>query len=92
MNAKQIHFLKKTLRVLLWCVASTVALLLLLIILIRIPFIQNFAKDEAVDFLHGKLKTKVSLNRISIEFPKDVVLEGFYFEDQKKILYWLENV
>ncbi|PJJ09257.1 LOW QUALITY PROTEIN: uncharacterized protein DUF490 [Flavobacterium sp. 1] len=84
MNAKQIHFLKKTLRVLLWCVASTVALLLLLIILIRIPFIQNFAKDEAVDFLHGKLKTKVSLNRISIEFPKDVVLEGFYFEDQKK--------
>src|SRR6187431_2607811 len=84
MNAKQIHFLKKTLRVLIWCVASTVALLLLLIILIQVPFIQNFAKDEAITYLHEKIKTKVSLDRISIEFPKDVVLEGFYFEDQKK--------
>lgn len=84
MNTKQIHFLKKTLRVLLWCVGSTVALLLLLIILIQIPFIQNFAKDEAITYLHEKIKTKVSLDRISIEFPKDIVLEGFYFEDQKK--------
>jgi hypothetical protein len=84
MNQKQIHFLKKTLRVLLWCVGSIVALLLLLIILIQVPSIQNFAKDKAVTYLHNKIKTKVSLDHISIKFPKDVVLEGFYFEDQKK--------
>ncbi|MBF4494385.1 translocation/assembly module TamB [Flavobacterium sp. MR2016-29] len=84
MNKKQVHFLKKTLRVLLWCVGSIVALLLLLIILIQVPSIQNFAKDKAITYLHDKIKTKVSLNHISIKFPKDVVLEGFYFEDQNK--------
>jgi hypothetical protein len=84
MNKKTIHYLKKTLRILLWCVGSVVALLLLLIILIQIPSIQNLVKDKAITYLHEKIKTKVSLDHISIKFPKDVVLEGFYFEDQKK--------
>lgn len=84
MNKKPIHFLKKTLRILLWCVGSIIALLLLIIILIQVPSIQNYAKDKAVNYLHNKIKTKVSLDHISIKFPKDVVLEGFYFEDQKK--------
>ncbi|MEO6176656.1 MAG: translocation/assembly module TamB domain-containing protein [Flavobacterium circumlabens] len=84
MNKKSIHFLKKTLRVLLWCAVSIVALLLLITILIQVPAIQNFAKDKAITYLHKKIKTKVSLDRIGIKFPKEVVLEGFYFEDQQK--------
>lgn len=84
MNQKYIHFFKKTLRVLLWCAALVVAVLLLLTILIQVPAIQNFAKDKAITYLHGKIKTKVALNRIAINFPKEVVLEGFYFEDQNK--------
>ncbi|WPO76888.1 translocation/assembly module TamB domain-containing protein [Flavobacterium sp. KACC 22761] len=84
MNKKSIHFLKKTLRVLLWCVGSVVALLLLIIVLIQVPSVQNFVKDKAISYLHKKIKTKVSLDHISIKFPKDVVLEGFYFEDQKR--------
>lgn len=85
MNKKTtIHYLKKTFRILLWCIVSIVALLLLLIILIQVPSVQNFAKDKAISYLHKKIKTKVSLDHISIKFPKDVVLEGFYFEGQKK--------
>jgi hypothetical protein len=84
MNKKPVYFLKKTLRILMWCVVSVVALLLLLIILIQVPSVQNFVKDKAITYLQGKIKTKVSLDHISIKFPKDVVLEGFYFEDQKK--------
>ncbi|MBZ4041334.1 translocation/assembly module TamB domain-containing protein [Flavobacterium hibisci] len=84
MNKKNIHYLKKTLRILLWCVGSIVALLLLLIILIQVPSVQNFVKDKAITYLHNKINTKVSLDHISIKFPKDVVLESFYFEDQKK--------
>ncbi|MDR7209507.1 translocation/assembly module TamB domain-containing protein [Flavobacterium piscis] len=84
MNKKSIRYLKKTLRILLWCVGSIIALLLLLIILIQIPSIQNYAKDKAISYLHKKIKTKVSLDRIAIKFPKEIVLEGFYFEDQKK--------
>ncbi|MFB3386543.1 translocation/assembly module TamB domain-containing protein [Flavobacterium sp. LAR06] len=84
MNTKTIHFLKKTLRILLWCVGSIIALLLLVVILIQVPSVQNFVKDKAITYLHDKIKTKVALDHISIKFPKDVVLEGFYFEDQKK--------
>lgn len=84
MNKKPIYFLKKALRILLWCVVSIITLLLLLIILIQVPSVQNFAKDKAINYLQGKIKTKVSLDHISIKFPKDIVLEGFYFEDQKK--------
>lgn len=84
MNTKRIHFLKKTLRVLLWCVGSIITLSLLLTILIQVPAIQNFAKDKAVSYLQNKIKTKVSLDRIAINFPKEIILEGFYFEDEKK--------
>lgn len=63
---------------------SIIALLLLVIILIQVPSVQNFVKDKAITYLHDKIKTKVALDHISIKFPKDVVLEGFYFEDQKK--------
>lgn len=84
MNKKPVYFLKKTLRVLLWCMVSVVALLLLVIVLIQVPSVQNFVKDKAITYLHKKIKTKVSLDKILIKFPKDVVLEGFYFEDQKK--------
>jgi hypothetical protein len=84
MNTKQIHLLKKTLRVLLWCVVSVVALLLLLAIIIQVPAVQNFAKNKAVTYLQNKIKTKVSLDRITVNFPKEIVLEGFYFEDLKK--------
>jgi hypothetical protein len=84
MNKKSIHYLKKTLRILLWCVGSVITLLLLVIILIQVPSVQNFVKNKAITYLEGKIKTKVSLDKILIKFPKDVVLEGFYFEDQKK--------
>lgn len=84
MNANQIHFLKKTLRVALWCVVSIIALLLLLALLIQVPPVQNFAKDKTVTYLQNKINTRVSIDRIAIHFPKEIVLEGFYFEDQEK--------
>ncbi len=84
MNTKLKNILQKTIRVVLWCVISILSFFLLLTILIQVPEIQNFAKDKAVTFLQDKIKTKVSLDRIAINFPKEIVLEGFYFEDQKK--------
>lgn len=84
MTKKTIHYLKKTLRIVLWCIASIVLLLLLICLLIQVPSIQNFAKDKAITYLHSKIKTKASLDKIAIRFPKEIILEGFYFEDQKK--------
>lgn len=58
-------------------------LVILVLVLIQVPAVQNFAKNKAVTFLQNKIKTKVQINRLSIDFPKMIVLEGVYFADQK---------
>ncbi len=60
-----------------------VFLVVLVLILIQIPSVQNYAKNKAVTFLQNKIHTKVQINRLSIDFPKMLVLEGVYFADQK---------
>lgn len=52
--------------------------------LVQVPAVQNYAKNKAVAFLEKKIKTKVVIDNLSISFPKEVVLNGVYFEDQKK--------
>ncbi len=74
----------KTLKVLAWIVGIVIVLLLLVFIAIQIPAVQNFAKDKAVAFLEKKIGTKVSVGRLSIAFPKRIVLSNVYFEDQKR--------
>src|SRR6187431_2268842 len=84
MNKKLNPFVKKALRIMLWSAVTIVVILLSIIVLIQVPAVQNFAKDKVLTYLNGKLKTKSSLDRIAISFPKTIVLEGFYFEDQHK--------
>ena len=76
--------LRKTLKVLAWVAGSIIALVLLVLILIQIPAVQNFAKDKAVAYLENKIHTKVVIQRLAIDFPKQIVLEQVYFEDQQK--------
>jgi len=77
-------YLKKGLRIVLWIILSIIGIVLLLIIALQVPFVQDYTKDKAVAYLQDKIKTKVVVNKIKIGFPKDIVLEGIYFEDQKK--------
>jgi hypothetical protein len=75
-------YVRKTFKFIAWFVVSIISLFLLLAILIQIPSVQNFAKDKAVVYIEGKIKTKVSIAKIDIGFPKKVILEGVYFQDQ----------
>ncbi len=75
--------LKKGLKIFLWILGSVIGIFLLLVLALQIPFVQNFAKEKAVNYLEGKIHTKVSINQIEIGLPKKVILEGVYFEDQK---------
>ncbi|MFV8341875.1 translocation/assembly module TamB domain-containing protein [Flavobacterium sp. XS2P39] len=77
-------YLKKSLKIFLWIIGSVLLLFLLLVVAIQIPSVQNYAKEKAVSYLEGKIKTKISIDRIEIGLPKKVILEGVYFEDQKK--------
>lgn len=72
------------LKTILWIVASVIFLVLLVVILIQIPAVQNFAKDKAVTFLQNKIHTKVEIGHISLDLPKMLVLEDVFFEDQKR--------
>lgn len=82
MTGKKI--LHKSLKIVAWTVGSIIALLLLILVLIQIPAVQNFAKNKAVAYIENKIHTKVSIEKLSIKFPKQVILEKIYFEDQDK--------
>lgn len=67
-----------------WVVASIILLLVAIALLIQLPPIQTKLTRKAISFLEEKIGTDVSLERISISFPKAIVIEGLYFEDQNK--------
>jgi translocation and assembly module TamB len=66
-----------------WLTLSLLTLLVLTILLIRIPYIQNRIVQKAVVFLENKIGTTVRLKGIYIGFPKKIILEGLYLEDQQ---------
>ncbi len=72
------------LKTILWIIASVIFLVLLVVVLIQVPAVQNFAKNKAVNYLQGKLHTKVAIGHIDIGLPKSIVLENVYFEDQHR--------
>lgn len=76
--------IKNTLKVIAWIAGIVIFLVLLVFILIQVPAVQNFAKNKVVSYLQDKIHTKVQINKLSIDFPKRIVLEGIYLEDQKK--------
>lgn len=71
-------------KTILWIIGSIIGLVLLIFILIRIPAVQNFAVQQVVSFLEKKIKTPVKIEKVSLDLPKLLVLEGVYFEDQKR--------
>ena len=76
------RYVKKSLKITAWIVGSVITLLLLIIILIQVPAVQNMIKNKAVTYLEGKIHTPVKLGRIEIGFPKKVILEDLYLQAQ----------
>ncbi len=72
------------LKALFWVAVSLVGLLVLVWILIRFQFVQDFAKEKTVNYLQKKLGTKVVIQHLGIDFPNRIVLQNVYFEDRQK--------
>lgn len=77
-------FGKIALKTILWIVGSVIFLLLLIIFLIQIPAVQNFVVGKVTNYLENKIGTPVRIGYINIAFPKKLVLEDIYFEDQSQ--------
>ena len=56
---------------------------LAVILLIQTTAVQNFLKGKAVSYLHSKIHTKVEIGKIYIGFPKRIVIENIFLEDEK---------
>jgi translocation and assembly module TamB len=78
------RYLLKILKAIVWVTLSVIFLLIVAALVIQIPAVQRRIVSEAVSFLKGEIKTEVRLRHVSLSFPKRVVLEGLYVEDQKK--------
>lgn len=72
------------LKVIGWISLSILGLVILISLAIQIPYVQNKIIQKAIGFIEGKIGTDVNLERISLSFPKKIVLTGLYFEDQQK--------
>jgi translocation and assembly module TamB len=83
MQARGKWIFTKILKIIGWIVLSVVALLVVLALVIQIPVVQLKLTQKAVAFLEDKIGTEVSLQGIRIAFPKNIVLDGLYLEDQK---------
>lgn len=62
---------------------SIVILLVLIIVAVQIPYVQNKIKNVAITFVQDKIGTKVELDRVEIAFPKKIVIKGLYLESQQ---------
>jgi uncharacterized protein involved in outer membrane biogenesis len=76
--------LKIALKTLLWVLGSLIVLLVLVILLLQVPSVQNFIRKKAVTYLENKLGTKVEIASVYLKFPTSLSLKGVYLEDQRK--------
>jgi hypothetical protein len=76
-------FARITIKTVLWILASIIMLVVLVFVLIEVPAVQNIVRKKAVSFLENKIGTPVKIDRLSLDLPKQIVLEGVYFEDQR---------
>lgn len=65
-------------------ILSLLGLIVLILILIQTAPVQNFARKKIVSYLGDKLKTRVEIKGLDIEFPKMLVLQGVLIEDRTK--------
>ena len=77
-------FFRKTIKVIIWLVIIIVLLAVIVIALIQVPGIQNKIAKYATSIVSNKTHTRVEVKKISIKFPKSVVIEGLYLEDVQK--------
>nr|WP_314495185.1 translocation/assembly module TamB domain-containing protein [uncultured Chryseobacterium sp.] len=73
---------RKIIRGIVITITSIIVLIILLILSLRLPAVQNYVKDKLIVYLEKKIKTKVSLDRVYIGFPNSLVMENLYLKGQ----------
>ncbi|MDB5283959.1 MAG: hypothetical protein JWO06_3034, partial [Bacteroidota bacterium] len=81
------QLLKRAFKIILKVIAgitgTILGLVILFIILLRLPSVQNYVTHKAVSFISSKTHSRVELHRLYIDFPKSLVVEDLFAEDMK---------
>jgi len=78
------RFTRIALKTILWIIGGIITLFILIVFLLRLPKIQNYIAGKVTHYVEGKIGTPVKIGYINIDFPKKLVLEDIYLEDQSK--------
>jgi len=73
---------KKILRITLRIFAGLLFLLILLILLLRLPFVQNYITEKALSYYSEKVDTPASIGGIYLDFPYNLSISELYLEDK----------
>ncbi len=81
--------MKRFLKILRYTIASILLLLLLAVVLVNLTPVQNYLVGKASGILTQKLKTKVKVDHVRIDFLNHLLIQGIYVEDkaQDTLLY-----
>ena len=60
------------------------SLVILVMILLYVPAIQNFVKGKAEQYVDENLDMKLSVGRILLKFPLDLAVENIYLGQTEK--------
>src|SRR2546430_2263201 len=87
---KHIKVIKKVGKILLWCLSIILTLVIILYFTIQTSVAQTWLCKRVAGWLADKTHTRVEVRNVSIEFFKNVVIEGVYIEDlhQDTLVYF----
>ena len=72
------RFLRKLFKYILRIILVLFSLIVLVMILLYVPAVQNFVKGQAEQYVNNNLDMKLSVGRILLKFPLDLAVENIY--------------
>ncbi len=78
------RFLRKLFKYALRIILVLFSLVILVMILLYVPAIQNFVKGKAEQYVDENLDMKLSVGRILLKFPLDLAVENIYLGQTEK--------
>lgn len=73
------RFLRKLFIYILRTILTIFSLIVLVMILLYIPAVQDFVKDRAEQYVERNMNMRLSVGRILLKFPLDLAVEKIYF-------------
>ena len=80
--------MRKILKIVGWIFAAVVVLLVVIVIALQTPFVQNYIAQQAVRQLSDRLGTSINVENVRIRIPRTVDIGRLYIEDQKQDTLW----